>query len=418
MMKEGATRGIDLIERWGSSGGRPYRQALKRCSGAGRLWMLLRARQQELRIRREQALYEAQARRLGLPNELDAPALRQRLAQRLASRGVTAKRKGDLHIVYATPLADWERHNIPPALERFGTLSPFYLKEQGFDGRAENWLQVRHRLDEALLRFVAELHARQPVDVLVSYLSGWHIAPDTIRSINQMGIVTCAFWWDDRLYFRGQLRGGRYLGAASLAAAYDLNLTNASDSVVKYLVEGGLAMFWPEAANPDHFRPLERAFEFDVTFVGACYGQRLAFVDYLRRHGIRVEAFGPGWPNGPLPGDEIVDVYARSRINLGFSGVGYSMREMCLKGRDFEVPMSGALYLTSEQPDLHRVYDVGRQVLTFRDREACLAQINRLLADHEAGYRLRQAAREHCLREHTWERRFHDLFRLEGVLHE
>ena len=74
--------------------------------------------------------------------------------------------------------------------------------------------------------------------------------------------------------------------------------------------------------------------------------------------------------------------YNRSRFNLGFSGIGYSMKEMCLKGRDFEVPMAGALYLTSEQHDLHRVSKVGEEVVTYRGKSDCLAKI-RYLLDHE-----------------------------------
>jgi spore maturation protein CgeB len=254
------------------------------------------------------------------------------------------------------------------------------------------------------------------VDVLVSYLSGWHISPEAIKTINQMGIATCAFWWDDRLSFRGSIQGGRYSGSESLASAYDLNLTNASDAVVKYLVKGGLAMFWPEGANPEHFRPLNLPFKYDVSFVGACYGQRPAYINYLRRHGIKLEVFGPGWPNGRVSEDEMVEIYNRSRINLGFSGIGYSMDEMCLKGRDFEVPMTGALYLTSEQPDLHRVYKVGKEVVTYHGKSDCLARICYLLDHEDESKSIREAARERCVRDHTWVQRFHKVFLMMGLL--
>ena len=389
---------------------------LVRESGLSGLWALYRAWQQERRIRRERAYYGRRARRLHLQDELDETTLQQHLRQRLLSRSLVPKARDKLHVIYATPLGIWEKHNIPPALQQFGTLTPFYLKEHGFDDTSDNWLQVRPQLDQALLHFVTEAHRHQPVDVFLSYLSGWYISPETIHAINQLGIVTCAFWWDDRLSFRGRFVRGRYTGAASLASAYDVNLTNAPDSIAKYLVEGGLAMFWPEAANPDHFRPLQRTFEYDVSFVGGCYGQRPVYIDYLKDHGVRVEAFGPGWSSGPVSAENMVEIYNRSRINLGFSGIGYSMKEMCLKGRDFEVPMCGALYLASAQPDLHRVYNVGQEVVTYRSKADCLAKTRYLLAHPDECACIRQAARQRCVRDHTWERRFHDLFQLMGLL--
>ena len=112
----------------------------------------------------------------------------------------------------------------------------------------------------------------------------------------------------------------------------------------------------------------------------------------------------------------MVEIYNRSRINLGFSGIGYSMKEMCLKGRDFEVPMTGALYLTSEQPDVHRVYKVGEEVVTYRGKSDCLAKIRYLLDHEDESTSIRVAARQRCLRDHTWVRRFNDLLKLVNLL--
>lgn len=394
-----------------------WRERLKRWPGIAYLWPRLRAWQQEQQIQNEQVYYEQMARVQGI-TVLDTEHVRLTLQQRLAMGGVEplARQFGELRIIYASEFTNWEPHQIPPALAKFGEVITYVLSEHGFNPRRSDWTAQRYKFDEDLVAFVRAEHANRPIDVLVAYLTGNHVAPETIKAISDLGIITCAFHWDDRLSFRGRMVGGRWTGPAPLAAAYDLNLTNATASLVKYLVEGGLAIFWPEAANPDHFRPLDRPFEYDVSFIGGCYGQRPAFINYLRRQGIQVKALGRGWPNGPLTEQEMIEVYAQSRINLGVSGVGYSMKETCLKGRDFEVPMCGALYLTSEQPDLHRVYEAGREVVTYRNKEECLDKIRYLLVRPEECARIRQAARQRCLRDHTWERRFHDLFVLTGVL--
>jgi hypothetical protein len=273
-------------------------------------------------------------------------------------------------------------------------------------------------MKEDLLAFIQVVHRREPVDVFVGYLSGWQVAPETIEAIGQMGIVTFGFHWDDKMSFRGQWAGGQWSGPAAVASAYDLNLTNSPDSIPKYEAEGGLAIFWPEAANPEHFKPMDLPFEYDVSFIGACYGYRPIVIEYLRHKGIKVETFGPGWPNGPVSEKEMVEIYSRSRINLGFGGIGYSMKEQCLKGRDFEVPMCGGLYLTSENPDLHLVYDVGREIVTYRTKEDCLKMVHYFIDHPEEAMAIRRAARFKCLQEHTWEKRFDLVFKLADILKE
>lgn len=321
-----------------------------------------------------------------------------------------------LHLLYATPFSGWERDNMPAALSRIGKWTPFYLGDEGFDDKdEETWLTQRDNLDSALCRFVETLHEREPVDAVISYLSGWYISAAPLRRIESLGIPTCAMWLDDRLSFEGCMRGGRLSGGADLAAAYTLNFTNAPDSVVKYLESGGLAVFLPQGANPEVYKPVDAPFEVEVSFVGACYGQRPDYVRYLQERGFRVEAYGPGWPAGRLDTRGMVDLYNRSRINLGFSGIGHSMKETCLKGRDFEVPMAGGLYLTTEQPDLHRVYRVGEEVVTYSNREDLAGKVRFLLDNPEYCQRVRKAARARSVRDHTWENRLRTLLFLVGL---
>lgn len=369
-----------------------------------------RARAVERLIASEQAFYEGLA-----PPAMPFIPLERRLSARWRLKGLKPIDLGagmKPHIFYATRPSNWEPHNLPPQLAAIGKLETYYYRERGFDDSAANWLAVRHHLDQDLLAFLSEVHSRNPIHLFLSYLSGWQIAPEIIHAIGQLGIPTCAYHWDDKLSFRGSIAGGRWTGPAAVAAAYDLNLTNARSSILKYEAEGGLALFWPEAANPKHFRPLDMPFEYDVSFVGACYGYRPVLVNYLIRKGIKIAAFGPGWPNGQLHEDQMVALYSKSRINLGFGGIGYSMRAQCLKGRDFEVPMSGALYLTSDNPELKLVFDVGSEIMTYLNREDCLRKIKHLLAHPDECEKIRNAARMRALRSHTWERRITELIAL------
>ncbi|MCK4500348.1 glycosyltransferase, partial [Candidatus Babeliales bacterium] len=174
--------------------------------------------------------------------------------------------------------------------------------------------------------------------------------------------------------------------------------------------------FWPEAAHPDIHKPYDLQFEYDVSFVGGKYGWRPKFIARLQKMGVNITCFGNGWENGPLSDEEMVKLYSRSRINLGFAGVGHSKKLMCLKGRDFEVPMSGGLYLTQDNPELSLVYNVGKEILTYRNEKDCVQKIKWLLDHPDEAANIREAGRIRVLKDHTWEKRFLDIFKITGLL--
>jgi spore maturation protein CgeB len=129
-----------------------------------------------------------------------------------------------------------------------------------------------------------------------------------------------------------------------------------------------------------------------------------------------VKCFGRGWPDNSVNNEEMKLIYARSRINLGFGGIGHSRQLMCLKGRDFEVPMSGALYLTQHNPELELVFELGQEIVTYRDEGDCARLILDLLADPERAAQIRRAARARCVRDHTYFARWLHVFRTLGAL--
>ncbi len=389
---------------------------LKNLPLIGGLYCCLKGLQQERSATRALSDYMRRAEDLGIVRP-EASNLEEHLGRRLAGRAMSRwpKPKGQLHIFLAYYVSSWEAI-LPKALAPFGEVTAFNWREHGFNDRADDWLNHRERMNELMLQAFHSAHAAEPVDAVVGYLSGNNTAPETLQTMSREGAAIFNFCWDDKLFFPGEIVGGRYNSSAAIAHAVDLNLTNAPESVIKYAVHGGLAMFWPEAAHPEVHRPYDVPFEFDVSFVGACYGWRPRFIGRLRRRGIKVECFGKGWPNGPLSGEEMVRLYSRSRINLGFAGIGHSRRLMCLKGRDFEVPMSGGLYLTQDNPELKRVYDIGREIITFRDEEDCAQKLRSLLDDPARAAAIREAGRARALKEHTYERRWEQVFQLAGLL--
>ena len=385
---------------------RSLKKQLKDVRWVHRLWYRYKRHQHNKLIENEQKEYEQRALQMGISSK-EEPAERtyQRLKDRLAARGIVwppEPQGRPLHVVFCTNDSPaLEQANIPPEIARVGRVSNYFADERMGKPCTNPW-ETRQFVDSDLPQFIKRINRDTPVDMLLSYLSGSSISASTIREINEMGIPTFFFHLDDRLYFRGQRIADPWSGPADVCSAYDLNLTNAPISMVKYWVEGGIALFWPQAANRDVCRPLGLPFSFDVSFIGTKYGRRSLLIERLQKEGIRVECFGPGWENGPLTDTEMIEVYSRSRINLGFGYVGYSSYQ-CIKGRDLEVPMCGALYLTSHNNDLNRLYTIGEEIETYHDDKDCLRKIRALLADPDRCAMIREAARKACLERHTRE---------------
>lgn len=342
--------------------------------------------------------------------------IRSELSKRLARRNILPRKKGDLHICYASGPSTWDEHNIPSQLEKFGKLSLYYWNRQGYNDLASDWPSVRDRMNQDFLKEITLIHNDHPIDVLIGYFTGWNISAEFINKIKNLGIAVFSYSWDDLLSFYGRKVLGRWTGPAAIAASVDLTLVNTTDSCLIYLSEGGLSVFGPEAANPDFFRPLDIHFEYDVSFIGTKYGNRPLLIDYLRKKGVSVECFGEGWRNGRITPREMAMIYNKSRINLGFGGIGYSIKHQCLKGRDFEVPMSSGLYLTSYNPELGSCYKIGEEIVVYKNRRDCLGKIRCLLADPVSAEEIRRAGYRRALSDHTWENRFHKMFCLAGLI--
>jgi spore maturation protein CgeB len=112
-------------------------------------------------------------------------------------------------------------------------------------------------------------------------------------------------------------------------------------------------------------------------------------------------------------------MFSQSRLSLGFATAGDShktgKRLTHLRLREFEAPMSGALYLTEAQPELAEYFEPDKEVLTYSDRDELLEKARYYLAHQEHAERVRRAALIRSRREHTWQHRFDQLFASLGV---
>jgi hypothetical protein len=338
--------------------------------------------------------------------------------------GRAGKKKSELNILFVGygqgrggpggPVVDrYAGPNLLAALNAFAKVTEFIV-EYPLDGFTSFGREKKAAVNRDLSRMVGCLLS--DLDVVIGQMSGWMIDGSTLKAIRDEGVSVINYSWDDTAGFYGEKIDGNWSGPAALASVVDLTLTSSRNSCLKYQAEGGLALFWPEAANPEIHKPFVVPFEYDVSFVGGCYGYRPLLIEFLRKHGVKVATFGPGWDGGMLSAEEMIKLYSRSRINLGFGGIGHMVKVQHLKGRDFEVPMSGGLYLTSYNAELEECYEIGKEIVCYKDKWDCLGKIRYLLNHPEEADVIRKAGWQRALRDHTWEQRLEQLFRLVGLL--
>ncbi|HEY3329032.1 MAG TPA: glycosyltransferase [Capsulimonadaceae bacterium] len=318
-------------------------------------------------------------------------------------------------------------------------------------------------LSAEIVRQVKAAHADDPVDVFFGGLYDACISTEAVQEIKALGIVTVNFY----------LNASYQLHLVeTISPVYDWCLTVERFRMDDYRALGARPEYCQMAANPAVYRHYDGPYEFDVAFVGQRYGQRPEYIAAIADAGCDVHVWGPLWiPEPPIPeptpkriarrllklftasgvdavkrrvglapavvaadpiaasarvhvgpplsDDDMIRLYSRAKINLGFGGCGETHLDgtkICqVKLRDFEVPMSGGFYLVEHCNELAEFYEFGREVETFSSCDELVDKAKYYLAHDNEREKIRIAGYERCQRDHTWENRFRDAFRGMGL---
>lgn len=323
---------------------------------------------------------------------------------------------GPLHVLAIYRDHGWEEASLGGTLRRMGHvthidhLDPVFTR--GCEPRTAGFDRA---LRETVIARAEQAHRQRPIDAIFAYVSGEHVTPDLLVQLRNLGAPMVNLSLNDKEWFVGRIRGGRAHGVRDICSHFDLCWTSTEDALPKYVVEGATPVYLPEGANPEVHAPVPAPRDIDVSFVGQCYEPRPRFIEALRRAGLSVQTFGPGWPAGRVSLPEMVRIWNRSRVTLGFSGVQGHAGSHCLKGRDFEVPMSGGLYLVEHHAELAPFYRIDQEILTWRDEAELVERVRWVLRHPEQAERIRAAGRARALAEHTWDARFARVLGLMGV---
>jgi spore maturation protein CgeB len=296
----------------------------------------------------------------------------------------------------------------------------------------------RPRLGDSLLEQIRHSRNQGPVDLLFSYFYAACIEPSVIAEIRKLGVVTLNWYCNAAHQFHL---------VSAIAPAFDACLVAEKASLDAYRKIGARPIYCQEAANPAVYKPSESKEIFDTGFIGQAYNERPAMVCWLRQEGIDVRVWGSRWEHyrsrrpslsplkwfksqpgirfpaniigGVLTDEEMVQTFGKTKVNLGFSACETDSesgkRITQIRLRDFEIPMSGAFYLTEYMQELEEFFEIDKEIVCYRSKEELRDQIRFFLRNPEQRRKIREAGRKRCLAEHTWEKRFEMVFRQLGL---
>lgn len=361
------------------------------------------------------------------------------------------------------PLLDLGHEVVPldyNLLPHFRNLDPAFPDQKKFI--EEN----RPKLERALLGQIQKAHREKPVDLFFSYFYSACCRPEIISEIKSMGIIAMN-WYSNASY--------QFHLVSEIAPAYDYCLSPEEFRLDDYRRIGASPIYCQMAANPNIYKPYSVPQEYDVTFVGQKYGDRPEYIRYLLDKGIDVHVWGMGWrpeplgssskngvsiwrklaklrtshgwkmaaqelsrfasrclnrqDSGPkipteicgpaLSDEDLIKMYSRSRISLGFSSCGDTHRSderiVQVRLRDFEAPVSGTFYMVEYMKELEEFFEIGKEVVCYRDKNDLAEKISYYLRHDSEREKIRQAGYRRARSEHTWQKRFRKVFKEIGL---
>ena len=206
-------------------------------------------------------------------------------------------------------------------------------------------------------------------------------------------------------------------------------------SLRKYLALGlNGVLFFPYGCNETLYRKMDAPKVHDVSFVGRWHPYRQWLVNRIKKAGISINARGPGWRGGMVDHDEMVRLFNQSRINLNFSNsASWDARYLCsspralidrlrsrkvveqLKARHFEINGCGGFQLSYYVAGLEKLYLIGDEIAIYDAPEDMIEKIRFYLKNEDMRESIASAGYQRTLSEHTFNKRFGELFNSMGL---
>ncbi len=182
------------------------------------------------------------------------------------------------------------------------------------------------------------------------------------------------------------------------------------------------------AAIQTHQVPKFEGYQYDVVFVGAFHPYRKWLVDCLIKANIDVQAFGNGWPNGPVSAEKMNKLFISSKINLNIgNSTSFDSRYLLsgirpfinslrspkntsqIKARNFEIPFFNGFQLTDYAPSIENYFDLGKEVVCYKDVDEAIMLVKYYLENEIERESIKDAGHKRAFKEHGYINRLKDI---------
>lgn len=245
-------------------------------------------------------------------------------------------------------------------------------------------------------RYIKNLIFDKNIDLIftIPFATDYQLSVEFYISLkNKTKIV---FWmFDDDMYFDAYSK--HYCQIANAV------VTNDYHSIFNYEKLGIPAIQILPIRSKNNYYPVETAKDIDVSFAGDCTkNDRMKYINFLINKGINVETFGKGSKNGYVKWEELPKIFSRSKISLNFSKIdnlSWINRDDPLlnrikqtKGHPVEIALTKSFCLTENSPGLNILFEVGKEIDVFYNKEELLEKVKYYLANDDKREEIAQNA--------------------------
>ena len=356
--------------------------------------------------------------RYDLSYEPDLEKLSKKLKLKSEARHIQNRR---LKVLWVGACYEQDNSGFLQALEKAAEVI-YFTRENGVYGLEpprdrRGLIYDRERsINGKRLKELYELHGGdEKIDLVIGQMWSTLMDPKVLALIKDAGTLVVNIAMDDKLPVHWKRdKSGRLAGSVGLGPSVDLTLNTYKNAVPMYAQHESACIYWPLASNSDVFKASPKK-KYDVVFVGSNYGYRGQVIDKIKKSGINITAFGPGFPSGMLTAEQSAEVFSQSKIILGMGFISYSRKLSTLKLRDFDALFTGAMYITSRNSDLEELFLEDKHIAYYDSVEDLISKINKYLDNDELRESVALNAQNLVKLEHSWEKRINDLLSFIGL---
>lgn len=282
-----------------------------------------------------------------------------------------------------------------------------------------NFIQATYL--DMLSTTILEALTEKPVDILICMAQA-PMTPRVLTELRKRGVITVLWFVEDYL---------RFTYWQQMAQYYDFIFTIQKDECIEKIKSAGAGEvhYLPTACDPYFHIPMNLSPEdkqkwgSPISFVGAGYHNRQQMFAALAYEPFKI--WGSEWP-GCKPFDrmvqeqsrriapeEYIKIFNATDVNLNLHSSterdGVDPFGDFLNPRTFELASCGAFQLVDERALLGECFDIGKEMITFRNGADLKEKIHYYLERPEERAEIAQRSRARVLRDHTYDQRIEEM---------